>query len=91
MAYPCFILGHGLKGRNGMDVRRLGPDQLNAAFRRLQGNSERVEEGLRIFEINSQEDCLFASEAELLSHIVEVLRLADKGLNRLARKIHYKI
>ena len=74
-----------------MDVRRLGPDQLHVALRRHQCNSERVEEGLRIFERNSQEDCLFASEAELLSHIVEVLRQTDKGLNRIARKINCNI
>ena len=89
MAYSYFILGHGLKGKNGMVVRRLSPDQINLSLRRFQSTSERVEEGLRIFEINSQEDCLFVSEAELLNHIIEVLRHND--LNRIARKINCEL
>ena len=68
-----------------MVVRRLSPEQINVSLRRLQNTSEKIDEGLKIFEINSQEDYLFGSEIELLNHIVNVLGHND--LNRIAREI----
>ena len=80
-----FNVGHGLENRNGMMVRRLNQHQIHNSLASFSSVSEKVEKGLEIFEINSQEDELFANENELLDHVVAVLRQND--LNRLAKKI----
>ena len=79
------FLGHGLESRNGMVARRLNQHQIHKSLSRYQTISEKVDKGLEIFEINSQEDELFLNEDELLDHIVAVLRQND--LNRLAKNI----
>ena len=68
-----------------MMVRRLNQHQIHNSLVRFQTVGEKVDKGLEIFEINSQEDELFANENELLDHVVAVLRQND--LNRLAKNI----
>ena len=68
-----------------MVARRLNQHQIHKSLSRYQTISEKVDKGLEIFEINSQEDELFLNEDELLDHIVAVLRQND--LNRLAKNI----
>ena len=51
-----------------MTVRRLNQHQILSSLVRFQTVGEKVDKGLEIFEINSQEDELFANENELLDH-----------------------
>ena len=44
------MIGHGLDGRNGFMVKRLNQHQLHVSLSRFQTISEKIDEGLKIFE-----------------------------------------
>ena len=79
------MIGHGLEGKNGLMVKRLNQHQLHVSLSRFQTISEKIDEGLKIFEINSHEDEIFANEDRLLDHIITVLK--HNNLNRIAKNI----
>ena len=66
-------------------MRRLNQHQIHTFLAKYSKISDKIDKGLEIFEINSNEDELFASEEELLDHLVSVLKQID--INRLAKNI----